>query len=346
MHMIDFRDYQLEELEDYIEKNREQKFRAKQVFKWIHKGIKSIDDMTNVPLVLRQKLKKDGYICNMEIEARYESKIDNTVKYIMRLKDANIIECVLMNYSYGNSICISTQAGCSMGCSFCASAIGGKNRNLTAGEMLGQVLEVQRDSNIRISNVVLMGTGEPLDNFQNVVKFLKLVNHPEGINISMRHITLSTCGLVPEIRKLADLELQITLAVSLHAPNDEIRKKIMPVARRYSIEELLDACRYYIEKTNKRITFEYALIYGINDSDDNAYELANRLKGMLCHVNLIPVNMVEELRLNKPDRDRINSFKSILSSKGIEVTIRRELGSDINAACGQLRRRHMERIGE
>jgi 23S rRNA (adenine2503-C2)-methyltransferase len=342
--MIEFRSLSLEEIENYIVQKGEKKFRAKQLFKWIHRGIESFDEMTDISLNLREKLKNDGYIGNMKIEGKQTSKVDGTVKYVMSLLDGNIIECVLMKYSYGNSICISTQAGCSMGCSFCASTIGGKNRDLTAGEMLGQILIVEKDSKCKISNIVLMGAGEPLDNFENVIKFLRLVNHPEGINIGMRHITLSTCGLVPEIKRLADLNMQITLAISLHAPNDEIRRSIMPIARKYSIDDLLDVCRYYINKTNRRITFEYSLIDGVNDSDDNAKELSQRLKGLLCHVNLIPINKVRERKFEKSTSDRVEAFKKILVNNGIETTVRRELGSDIDAACGQLRRKYIEKL--
>ncbi|QCX32220.1 23S rRNA (adenine(2503)-C(2))-methyltransferase RlmN [Caloramator sp. E03] len=341
--MIDFRDFTYKELENYIIKINEPKFRAKQIFQWIHKGVNSFDDIININKGLKEKLKNEGYICNMVIEEKYTSNIDGTTKYIMRLKDENFIECVLMKYTFGNTICISTQVGCSMGCSFCASTIGGKIRNLTAGEMFGQVLTLQNDIKEKISNVVLMGTGEPFDNYENVIKFLNIINDPNGINIGMRHITISTCGLVPQIKMLADLNLQITLAISLHAPNDEIRKKIMPIANRYSMEELLDACKYYIKRTNRRITFEYALINEINDSEENALELSKKLKGMLCHVNLIPLNKVDEREFIKPDMDKVNIFKNILLKNGIETTVRREMGSDINAACGQLRRRFIQK---
>lgn len=339
---IDFRCLSIPEIENYMIEKGQQKFRAKQIFSWIHKGINDFEDMTNLSKDLREILKNDAYICNMEIERKFVSKIDNTVKYLMKLKDDNIIECVVMEYEHGNTICISTQAGCSMGCSFCASTIGGKNRDLTSGEMLGQVLECQRDLKKYISNVVLMGTGEPLDNYENVIKFLRLVNDPSGINIGMRHITISTCGLVPEIRALADLSFQITLAISLHAPNDNVRKTIMPIAYRYSMEDLLDACKYYIQKTNRRITFEYALIYGVNDKSEHAQELSKILKGMLCHVNLIPVNKIEEKNFEKSNSKSIEEFKKILAGSGIQTTIRRELGSDINAACGQLRRSYIK----
>lgn len=340
--MIDFRNLYIDEIEKIIVEMGEKKFRGRQIFKWIHRGVESFDEMTDLSNKLREKLKIEGYINNAEIKAKLSSKKDETIKYLLALRDENIIECVIMKYDYGNTICISTQAGCNMGCSFCASAIGGKNRDLTPGEMLGQVLKAQRDSDRKISNIVLMGTGEPFDNYENVIKFINIVNHPEGINIGMRHITLSTCGLVPEMRRFADLNLQATLAVSLHAPNDDIRRSIMPIAKKYSIEELIDACKYYVDRTRRRITFEYALIDGVNDSYENAVELSERLKGLICHVNLIPVNRVDERSYNKSTGDKINRFRATLLSKGIETTIRRELGSDINAACGQLRRSYIK----
>lgn len=339
--MVDFRDLSVEEMENYLVSVNEKKFRAKQIFKWIHKGVNSFDEMTDISTGLQDKLKKDGYIDNMKIASKYKSSIDGTVKYLMQLLDGNLIECVVMSYSYGNSICISTQAGCSMGCAFCASTIGGRIRNLTSGEMLGEVLEAEKDSGYSISNIVLMGTGEPFDNFDNVIRFLEIVNHPSGINIGMRHITISTCGIVPRLYEFADLDLQVTLAISLHAPNNEIREKIMPVAKVYNYDELLEACRYYINKTNKRITFEYALIDKINDSQECADELVHKIKNMLCHVNLIPVNNIENSKYKKPDRESVLKFQSILTKHGIDTTIRRELGSDINAACGQLRRKFM-----
>ncbi len=335
---MDYRGLTYDGLQDYLITIGEKKFRTKQIFKWIHRGVEEFHEMTDLSISLREKLEKSGYIDNMEIETNQESAFDGTVKYLMHLVDGNMIECVLMRYSYGDSICISTQAGCSMGCSFCASTIGGKNRDLTSGEMIGQILKVQRDSGAQISNIVLMGTGEPLDNLKNVLRFFKIVNHPEGINIGMRHITLSTCGLVPEIINLADINLQITLAISLHAPNDEIRKKLMPIANRYSYRELINACKYYIEKTNRRITFEYALIDGVNDEKEHAKELSIKLKGLLCHVNLIPINKVKERTYEKSQKSKIEDFKEVLQGNGIETTVRRELGSDIDAACGQLRR--------
>lgn len=340
--MIEFRSLNIKELETLLLEIGEKKFRAKQIFKWLHNGVESFDDMTDLSINLREKLKNIGYICNMEVEEKYISNIDGTTKYLMHLKDGNLIECVLMKYEYGNSICISTQAGCSMGCSFCASTIGGKNRDLTSGEMIGEVLKTQKDANLNISNIVLMGTGEPLDNYDNVIKFLNLVNDKDGLNIGMRHITISTCGLVPEITRLADLNLQLTLAISLHAPNDEIRNLTMPVSKRYNMEELLGACRYYVNKTGRRITFEYALIDGLNDKEEHAIELSKKLKGMLAHVNLIPVNKIAGRTYEKSNKKQIEEFKKILNENGIETTVRRELGSDINAACGQLRRQYIE----
>lgn len=340
--MIDLRNLNIEELEELMVTISEKKFRAKQVFKWVHSGIENIDDMTDLSINLREKLKTNLNICNMEVEEKYISKSDGTIKYLMHLQDGNLIECVVMKYDYGNSICISTQAGCLMGCTFCASSIGGKNRDLTSGEMIGQILKAQRDGNIKISNVVLMGTGEPFDNYDNVIKFLSLVNHKDGLNIGMRHITISTCGLVPEIKKLALLNLQLTLAISLHAPNDELRRLTMPIAKKYAIEELMEACKYYILKTGRRITFEYALIHGLNDKEIHAIELSRRLSGMLCHVNLIPINKISGRDYEKSNKSQIEIFKKVLMDKGIETTVRRELGNDIDAACGQLRRKYIE----
>lgn len=339
--MINLKDMMLEELEDLCLALGEKKFRASQIFKWLYNGAKSIDDMTDLPLNFREKLKKKAFLGSLTVEKKYESRIDGTIKYLLRLEDNNIIESVIMKYDFGVSACLSTQVGCRMGCSFCASTLGGMVRNLTAGEMVGQILAMQEDSGERISSIVLMGSGEPLDNFENVINFLKIANNRAGLNIGMRHITLSTCGIVPEIRKLAELNFQITLAISLHAPNDEIRKSIMPVARKFSINEIMDACRYYTGITGRRITFEYSMIDGVNDSESNAYELASLVKGMLCHVNLIPINEVKEREYKRTGIKKVNDFKGILESKGIAVTIRRELGADINAACGQLRKNYL-----
>lgn len=342
--MINILDLTLEELSKWMKDNGESKFRAKQIFDWIYK--KQVFDffmMTNLSKKSIEKLQECFYIGVPEILEEFVSKIDNTKKFLFRYKDGNIIECVVMRYSYGNSICVSTQVGCRMGCKFCASTIEGMVRNLTPGEILGQILKAQQEIGERISNVVLMGSGEPLDNYENVLKFLDLVNSEENLNIGQRHITLSTCGIVPKIKELADETLQITLAISLHAPNDDIRKSTMPIANKYTIKEILNACKYYFDVTKRRITFEYALIRGFNDSEENARELALNLKNINCHVNLIPINEIKENMYKKSSIDDINKFKTILTNRGIETTIRREMGSDINAACGQLRRKYMEK---
>lgn len=339
--MVNLKSMTEEEMENFCLQLGEKKYRGKQIFKWLYRGAADIDDMTDIPEAFRRKLKDVCYIGRVDIEKVFQSNIDNTAKYLLKLDDGNIIESVLMEYSFGLSACISTQVGCGMGCSFCASTIGGLLRNLSSGEMADEIVTMQNDRGKRISNIVLMGSGEPLNNYENVVKFLNIISCEDGLNIGMRHLTLSTCGIVPEIRRLADLELQITLAVSLHAPNDEIRRKIMPIAWSYSIRDIMDACRYYIEKTNRRITFEYSLIKGVNDARENAEELSSLLKGMLCHVNLIPVNEISEREYKKADSKRVLEFKDILDSRGIQVTIRREMGADINAACGQLRKNYM-----
>lgn len=338
---INLKDMTLSDIEDFCLNLGEKRYRGEQIFRWLYKGISSISEMSNIPETFRIALDEKAYIGMVSIEKKYQSKIDGTVKYLLKLEDGNIIESVLMEYSYGLTACISTQVGCGMGCSFCASTIGGMIRDLSPGEMVDEILSMMRDSNRRISNIVLMGSGEPLANFDNVIKFLEIINSKAGLNVGMRHITISTCGLVPQIKKLAKLDLQITLAISLHAPNDEIRKRLMPIAQKYTIKEVLDACREYIKITNKRITFEYSLIKGVNDSIENAYELSRILKGMLCHVNLIPINEIREREYKKTDSKGVKEFKAILESKGIEVTIRRELGSDINAACGQLRKNYI-----
>ena len=335
-------DYNLEELQSWMKENGESTFRAKQVFSWIYNEVLNFDGMKNIPNNLKEKLKENFYIGIPEIEKVYESSIDGTKKMLLKFKDGNIIESVIMKYKHGNSICISTQVGCRMGCKFCASTIGGRVRNLTAGEILSQVIVGQKVCGDRISNIVLMGSGEPLDNFENVIKFLQLVNADYGLNIGQRHITLSTCGIVPKIIELADMEMSITLAISLHAFSDEKRKEIMPIANKYSISEILDACRYYIEKTGRRITFEYSLVSGINDSKEDAKSLSKILKGILCHVNLIPVNEIKENTLKRPSKKSIDDFEEVLKSNGIEVTVRREMGADINAACGQLRKNYIE----
>lgn len=336
-------DFSLEDLQEWMKENSEGAFRAKQVFSWLYKDVSSFGEMKNLPASTKEKLANSFEIILPKVEEVYESKLDGTQKMLVSLKDGNLIESVLMKYKHGNSICISTQVGCRMGCKFCASTLDGRIRNLTAGEILGQVIMGQRVLGDRISNIVLMGSGEPLDNYENVIKFLELVNADYGLNIGQRHITLSTCGLVPKIYELADIGMSITLAISLHSTSDEKRREIMPIANKYSISQILEACQYYIDKTGRRITFEYSLVAGVNDGKDDAKSLAKLLKGMLCHVNLIPVNEIKENELKKPSKKAILDFEEILKSQGIEVTLRREMGSDINAACGQLRRSYLEK---
>jgi len=335
---INLMNLSVDEIERLLVELGIEKYRALQIFQWVSRGKKDFDEMTNLSKALREKLKEKFYIGKLEVHQRLVSKIDGTVKYIFRLEDGNIIESVLMHYKHGHTACISSQVGCRMGCKFCASTGLGCERNLTSGEMLDQIITIQNIENVRIGNIVIMGIGETMDNYDNVIKFLRLVNCKEGLNIGYRHISVSTCGLVPQILKLADEGMPITLSISLHAPNDEIRNMIMPVNRRYSIDKLIEACKIYIMKTKRRITFEYAMISGVNDSSENASELADRIKGMLCHVNLIPVNDVEGVDYRQSEKKRIEKFQEILEQHGIETTVRRELGSDIKAACGQLRR--------
>ncbi|OFI07672.1 putative dual-specificity RNA methyltransferase RlmN [Clostridium acetireducens DSM 10703] len=334
-------DYNMEELKDWMTKNKENSFRAKQIFDWIYKYTEKFEDMKNMPKTTINKLNKAFYIGLPSIIKKYESKNKDTYKFLFKLKDDNLIESVVMKYKHGNTICVSTQVGCRMGCKFCASTIDGMVRNLTSGEILGQIIKASESIGERISNVVMMGSGEPLDNYDNTLKFIHTINEKYGLNIGQRHITLSTCGIVPNIIKLAENELQITLAISLHAPDDELRRKTMPIANKYSIKEILEACKYYINKTNRRITFEYALVKGLNDSKIHAEKLSNLLKNILCHVNLIPINEVKENKLKKSTTESIKEFSHILIKNGIETTIRREMGSDINAACGQLRRSYI-----
>ncbi len=328
----------LEEITNDFDELKLPKFRAKQVYSWVQeKCVESFDEMTNLSKDLREKLAESYSFYNCKVNTKLVSKIDDTVKYLFELHDGEYVESVVMKYKYGYSICISTQVGCKMGCTFCASAIGGFVRNLEAGEMLSEIFTAQRDLNIKINHLVLMGTGEPLDNYDNVMRMLELLTDENGQNMSMRHISLSTCGIVPKIYDLADKKLGLTLSVSLHAPNNEIRSNSMPINHKYDIEELLKSCKYYAQTTNRRISFEYAMIKGVNDSDDCAFELANRLKGILCHVNLIPVNNVRETNFVKSSVERQKRFIDILASRGITATVRRTLGSDINASCGQLR---------
>ena len=315
-------------------------FRAKQVFTWLHKGVRSYDEMTNLPKALRDALSQQYPIDAPEVVRRQESQKDGTIKYLWRLSDGNCVETVLMRYHYGNTVCISTEVGCRMGCAFCASTLGGLVRRLEPYEMLDQVLFTQVDSGLPIGHIVLMGIGEPLDNYENVMRFLELVNSPDGMNISMRHISLSTCGLVPGIDRLAQEKLQLTLSVSLHAPTDEIRNTIMPVNKAYPTEQLLDACRRYYATTGRRISFEYAMINGVNDTPEAAKILLKRLKGMGAHMNLIPLNHVEESPLKPSTRQAVQTFQKILEDGGIPATVRRTLGGDIDASCGQLRRKY------
>ncbi len=320
-------------------------FRAKQVFTWLHRGVRSFDEMTDLPKALRAQLAGQYDLTVPVVERRQVSARDGTVKYLWRLRDGNCVETVLMRYHHGNTVCISTEVGCPMGCAFCASTLGGLVRRLEPAEMLDQVLFTQLDSGVPISNIVLMGIGEPLNNYENVLQFLHLVNDPDGLNIGMRHISLSTCGLVPEIRRLAEENLQLTLSVSLHAPLDEVRSTIMPVNRRYPIAALLSACRDYYAKTGRRISFEYAMIRGVNDTPEMAGHLIRLLHGLAAHVNLIPLNHVEESPLQPSTRAAVAAFQAQLEHAGIPATVRRTLGGDIDASCGQLRRKH-EKLGK
>ena len=314
-----------------------EKFRATQIYGWLVKGVYSFDEMLNVPKTIKNVLDEYCFLALPQIEKKLVSKIDGTVKYLFRLHDGEFVESVFMRYEHGNTICVSSQVGCRMGCTFCASTLMGLTRNLYPSEILGQVIAAMRDMGERISNIVMMGIGEPLDNYDNVMKFLELVNDEKGVNIGHRHISLSTCGLCDKIRQLADEKKQITLSLSLHASDAETRKKLMPVARKYDLDELMESCRYYISKTGRRISFEYAMIAGENDSHAHAERLGNLLSGMICHVNLIPLNDVKERSYTKSSKKAIDDFVKILERKHITATVRRKLGSDINASCGQLR---------
>ena len=337
--MIEFLGLYPEELKQIVEQMGEKAFRSKQIFSWLHKGA-AFDEMSNLSVSLREKLKENGIDQPVSIQSVHESKIDGTKKFLFSLRDGNCIEGVLMRYHYGCTLCVSTQVGCRMGCLFCASTLDGCVRNLTAAEILGQVMCANNTlDGEKVHNIVLMGSGEPFDNYDNVIRFLKLVSHPEGLNISLRHISLSTCGLIDRIKAFADENLPVTLSISLHAPNDEIRKKIMPIARRYSIRDTINACKYYLEKTGRRIVFEYALIDGINADEKQANELADLLRGMQCHVNLIPLNTVKERNLNGVSNKQVQAFLSVLEKRHISATRRREMGDDIEGACGQLRKK-------
>ena len=338
--MVDIKSMTLEELTAWFKEQGEPAFRAKQVFRWLYRGVNSFEEMSDLSKALRQKLSETCFITHPIVARKQQSALDGTIKYLWELGDGNCIETVFMRYKHGNTVCISSQVGCRMGCAFCASTIAGKVRNLTPAEMVDQVLFTQLDSGQPISNIVLMGIGEPLDNFDTVMQFLRLVNHPEGLNIGMRHISLSTCGLVDKIDKLAQYGLQLTLSVSLHAPDDETRSKIMPVNRSVGVKPLMDTCRRYFQTTGRRISYEYAMIDGVNDADWQADLLADLLKGMPGHVNLIPLNEVEESPL-RPSR-RVAAFQKRLEQRGVTVTVRRKLGGDIDASCGQLRRKAMK----
>ena len=337
MVMVNLKNMEIKELQEFIETLGEKKFRGKQIFSWIYKGVEGFDEMRNIPKGLIEKLSEVAYLGNLEKDTVQISRKDGTRKYLFQLDDGNCIESVFMKYKYGNTICVSSQAGCRMGCRFCASTLGGLKRNLEPGEILDQILSVERDTGEKINHIVVMGTGEPFDNYDNLAKFLRIVNDKDGLNIGMRNITVSTCGVVPGIEKFGDEFPQVNLAISLHGPDNEIRGSMMPINNRYKIEELLKTCREYLNKTNRRITFEYALVDGKNDREQDIKKLAKQLSGMLCHVNLIPLNKVRETGLEGTNRKRAEQVAKELEQLGIPATVRREMGADIDGACGQLR---------
>lgn len=337
----DIRAFEYEELIKEMEQLGEKAFRAKQIYEWLHvKLADSFNEMTNLSVKLRERLSQEYDIFPVEMVERQESKLDGTNKFLFRLYDGNMVESVLMRYKHGNSVCISSQAGCRMGCVFCASTIGGLKRNLSASEMVGQIYQIQKIIGERVSNVVIMGTGEPLDNYDNFLRFIHLLTDEHGLNISQRNVTVSTCGIVPRMLQLAEEKLQITLALSLHGSTQEKRRRLMPVANKYDLSEVLDACDTYFKKTGRRVTFEYSMVHGVNDTDEDAKELIGILGARNCHLNLIPVNPVKERDFQRPSRKNALNFKNKLEKSGINVTIRREMGSDIDGACGQLRRRY------
>lgn len=345
MPKIDILSLNVSEISEYLKSIGEASYRAKQIFSWLHSGVQSFEEMTNIPKTLRLKLEQECYIATVSVEKRLVSQIDGTVKYLYKLFDGEYIESVFMKYKHGYTVCISTQVGCRMGCSFCASGLYGLSRNLTASEMLSQVIMAGKDNNVRISNVVMMGMGEPLDNFDNSIKFLQLVSDKNGLNIGLRHISLSTSGVVSGIKKLAELNMPITLSISLHAPNDKIRSSIMKINNRWNVNELLKACKEYQAVTGRRISFEYAMISGVNDSLECASELVSKLRGIMSHINLIPANPVKENDFKKTDINSVKKFADYIISKGITATVRRTLGADINASCGQLRKKSTEKEG-
>ena len=342
--MIDIKSMTLTELEEQMKQMGEKSFRAKQLYEWMHvKLARGFDEMSNLPLSLRDQCKTQYEYTAVKEVRMQESAIDGTRKYLFELKDGSLVESVFMRYKHGNSVCISSQVGCRMGCTFCASTLDGWERNLTASEMLDQIYAITQDTKERVSNVVVMGTGEPLDNYENLLRFIELLTNEHGLHISQRNVTVSTCGLVPEIYKLAQEKLQITLALSLHATTDEKRRKLMPIANQYSIAELMEACQNYFEQTGRRLTFEYSLVGGVNDTPEDARELCALVKPLNCHVNLIPVNPIRERDYVQSETKAIQAFKGKLERSGIQVTVRREMGRDIDGACGQLRRRVLAR---
>jgi 23S rRNA (adenine2503-C2)-methyltransferase len=346
MEQLDIKSLYYKELSEHMKSMGQPEFRAKQLYEWLHvKLARSYEEMTNLSKELRTKLAESYPLTTLEEVDALHSETDGTIKFLFRLKDDRVIESVLMKYHHGNSVCISSQVGCRMGCKFCASTIGGKERDLLPSEMLDQVYRIQHITGERVSNIVVMGTGEPLDNYDNLIRFIRIVTDPQGLNISARNITVSTCGIPDGNRALAKEELPITLALSLHAPNNEIRKKLMPVAAKYELSEVMDAFRYYYEKTGRRLTFEYSLVASVNDSEEHARELCRLVKGLNCHVNLIPVNPIRERDYRKSESKNIQNFKFILEKNRINVTIRREMGTDIDAACGQLRKSYMDQHG-
>ena len=340
----DIRSYTFEQLNTEMQEIGEKSFRSKQIYSWLHeKLVDSFEEMTNLSKALREKLEQSYEIRKVSMLERQVSELDGTNKFLFELYDGNVVESVLMRYKHGNSVCISSQVGCRMGCRFCASTLDGLERNLTPSEMLGQIYEIQKISGERVSNIVIMGTGEPLDNYDNFVTFIHMISGEPGLNISQRNITVSTCGIIPNMKKLAEENFQITLALSLHGSNQEKRKKLMPVANKYELTDVLEACDYYFKKTGRRITFEYSLVHGVNDMEEDAEELIRILKPRNCHLNLIPVNPIKERDFEKPTKQHAEKFKNKLEKNGINVTIRREMGSDIDGACGQLRRRHVNK---
>ena len=341
--MTDIKSMDLDELKTFVKEMNEPEFRAKQLFEWMHKSlISSFDECTNLSKVFREKLKESTSLTNLKAVEIFKSKLDDTQKYLFALEDGNIIESVRMKYEHGNSVCISSQVGCRMGCKFCASTLDGLVRNLSASEMLDQIYSIQKLLGERISNIVVMGSGEPMDNYDNIVKFVKIISSDMGLNISQRNITVSTCGIVPKIRALADEGLSITLALSLHAPNDEIRKTIMPVANKYALKDVISACDYYFKKTGRRVSYEYSLVAGVNDNIKEAMNLVKLVNGRNIHINLIPVNPIKERDFKQSDKLKIKAFRDFLEKHKVNATVRREMGRDIDGACGQLRRRFIQ----